>query len=310
MGNTGQPQEYSDPFPDLFASPCGYFDGLISHYAVFRLPSSEDAFALAAQENPEVMLNLNPKACQQILFDNLLAEGFRRSDKYVYRADCPDCRKCIPIRIAPADFKPSKSQRRILRNNSDITLHITQNPAEFVTAEKLALYGVYDKRHNPDAKKSSAEYKAELMQLNGIHASGLLPAIDGTKSDRLNSAENQKNSAAAQTFCASYSGTLNMEYRLTATGNTPGKLIGTGIIDAGAGSLSSNYFYYDISPETMKRSIGAYSILREIELCRQLRFDWYYLGYWIEDCRKMVYKAGYNPHQLLLNNEWKTVTNK
>lgn len=287
MGNTAKPGENSDPFPNLFASPCGYFDGRMSHYAVFRLPSPEDAYDTAAQENQGSVRLPDAETCQQIVFDSVLAGGFRRADDFVYRADCPDCKKCVPIRIAAADFKQSKSQRRVLGRNGDITIRITQNTEEFVTEEKTALYGGYDRRHNPDAAKSPGEYRAELMQLNGVHGTG--PGGEAVR--------------------ASYSGTFNMEYRLPSDGNTPGKLIGVGIVDAGADSLSSNYFYYDISPETLKRSIGTYSILREIDLCRRLKFNWYYLGYWIADCKKMVYKSAYKPHQLLLDGGWRIVNN-
>ncbi|MCK9171169.1 MAG: arginyltransferase [Treponema sp.] len=284
MGTTAQPDEGTEPYPDLFASPCGYFDGRTSHYTVFRLPAPEDAFDIAAPDNLNNTQGPDAETCQQIVFDSLLAEGFRRADDFVYRADCPDCRQCIPIRIAVPDFKPSKSQRRVLSHNEDITIRITQNPADFITTEKVKLYCAYDRRHNPHETKTSDAGRAELMQMNGVHECA--SAVEGVR--------------------VSYSGTFNMEYRMTSDGNTPGKLIGVGIVDAGADSLSSNYFYYDISPGIMKRSIGTYSILREIDLCRRLGFGWYYLGYWLADCRKMVYKSAYNPHQLFTGGSWQT----
>ncbi|MFA6857252.1 MAG: arginyltransferase [Treponema sp.] len=283
MGTTAQPDGNTDPYPDLFPSPCGYFDGRTSHYTVFRLPSPEDAFHMTAPDSQNTSHSPDAETCQQIVFDSLLAEGFRRADDFVYRADCPDCRQCIPIRIAVPDFKPSKSQRRVLSHNGDITIHITQNPADFITAEKVELYSTYNRRHNPCETMAPGESRAELMQMNGVHAC-----------------------ASGTDVRAFYSGTFNMEYRLKADGNSPGKLIGVGIVDAGADSLSSNYFYYDISPETMKRSIGTYSILREIDLCRRLGFGWYYLGYWLAGCRKMVYKSAYNPHQLFTGGIWQT----
>jgi Putative arginyl-tRNA:protein arginylyltransferase len=288
MNKDALPGNISDPFPDLFASPCGYFESRTSHYTVFRIPSPEDACDITSQEYNDTEIQPDDETCQQMVFDSLLAGGFRRADDFLYRADCPDCRKCVPIRISVPDFRPSKSQRRTLRQNADVSVHIVQTPSDFVTDEKIALYGAYDKRHNPQSKKSSDEYRAELMQMNGIRESA-----SGIEQAR-----------------ASYSGTFNMEYRLTPADSRPGTLIGVGIVDAGTGALSSNYFYYDISEETMKRSIGTYSVLREIDLCRHLRFNWYYLGYWIADCNKMVYKSGFIPHQLLVNGRWQSAENQ
>jgi arginine-tRNA-protein transferase len=282
MGTTAQPDKNSEPFPDLFASPCGYFDSRTSHYRIYRLPGPEDAYDMVVPDDGESSRQPDAETCQQIVFDSLLAQGFRRADDFVYRAECPDCRQCIPIRIAAAGFKPSKSQRRVLSRNGDITIHIAQNPADFITEEKVDLYRTYDKRHNPLKTKTPDESRAELVQMNGVH----------------------ENAPGPETVRASYSGTFNMEYRLPADGRSPGKLVGVGIIDAGGDSLSSNYFYYDVSPGTMKRSIGTYSILREIDLCRRLGFNWYYLGYWIAGCRKMVYKSAFNPHQLFTDGGW------
>ena len=72
--------------------------------------------------------------------------------------------------------------------------------------------------------------------------------------------------------------------------------------------LSSNYFYYDISEEVLKRSIGVYSVLFEINFCLQNHFPYYYLGLYLPHCRKMNYKANYKPYQLLLNGIWTNST--
>jgi arginine-tRNA-protein transferase len=49
----------------------------------------------------------------------LLEKGWRKFGLYFFRPICPACRACIPIRVLVDEFIPSRSQRRILRRNSD-----------------------------------------------------------------------------------------------------------------------------------------------------------------------------------------------
>ena len=271
--------ERGDAFNNLYAGGCGYFEGRTSHETIYLIPSLKEASTMLTHGKEPVRTESDPALCQRILFDIILAEGFRRSGSYVYRADCPDCKACIPIRIFPDAFEPSKSQRRVFERNRDLGVTITTKADEFVTDEKVTLFRIYDKRHNPDSEKSFDEAKKTLIDMNGICRT----AEDGR-------------------YESFYSGTINMDYRCG------GKLVGVGIIDTGEASLSSNYFYYDTSDETKKRSIGTYSILREIELCRTFHLQRYYLGYWLKDCKSMVYKSNFKPHELLIDGKWKLIT--
>ena len=75
------------------------------------------------------------------------------------------------------------------------------------------------------------------------------------------------------------------------------RLIGVGLIDLVADSLSSTYFYHD--PAWRPLGPGTYSALQEIELCRRTDRPYCYLGYFIADCASMSYKARFRPHQIL-----------
>lgn len=79
--------------------------------------------------------------------------------------------------------------------------------------------------------------------------------------------------------------------------DTAGDLLAVGICDVCATSLSSVYFYHD--PAERKRGLGVYGALKEIEFARRTGISYYYLGYWVEGCRTMQYKADYRPHEIL-----------
>jgi arginine-tRNA-protein transferase len=75
------------------------------------------------------------------------------------------------------------------------------------------------------------------------------------------------------------------------------KIIGISIADLVPDGISSVYMYFD--PMYARRSPGTYSILREIELCREWKLPYYYLGYYVSGCRKMKYKARFKPYEIL-----------
>lgn len=81
--------------------PCPYLPGLTAQ-SIFTFPLELDG------------------ADYQLLMDS----GFRRSGDFFYRPDCFDCHACTPIRVLVDRFRPSRSQRRAVRRNSDVRLRI------------------------------------------------------------------------------------------------------------------------------------------------------------------------------------------
>ncbi len=75
-----------------------------------------------------------------------------------------------------------------------------------------------------------------------------------------------------------------------------GRLLGAGYLDQGETSFSSVYFVFD--PAQAQLSLGTFSVLREIEEARRLGLTHYYLGYVVDGCARMRYKAAFFPHQL------------
>jgi len=85
--------------------------------------------------------------------------------------------------------------------------------------------------------------------------------------------------------------TLEFEYRLVD------RIVAVGIADLCSMSLSSVYVYYD--PEFAHRSLGTFSALKEIMICRELGIPHYYMGFLIIDCPSMNYKARFQPCEVL-----------
>ena len=83
-----------------------------------------------------------------------------------------------------------------------------------------------------------------------------------------------------------------------------GRLVGIAIFDRAATSLSAVYCCYD--PSVAGLSLGVFSVLQQVELCRQWQLRWLYLGYWVSNCRAMRYKATYLPHELLRDGQWQS----
>ena len=81
------------------------------------------------------------------------------------------------------------------------------------------------------------------------------------------------------------------------------EVVARSIVDRGERSLSAVYCYHD--PDHARLSLGTYSILKQVELCRERGLDWLYLGLYIAENASMSYKARYLPHERLIEGEWR-----
>ncbi|MCA8946298.1 MAG: arginyltransferase, partial [Planctomycetes bacterium] len=81
-----------------------------------------------------------------------------------------------------------------------------------------------------------------------------------------------------------------------------GRLLGVSLCDVSRRSISSVYHFFE--PNESRRSLGVFSAVKEIELCRDKQVPYYYLGFWIEGCKAMEYKNRYAPCELLIDGEW------
>lgn len=74
-----------------------------------------------------------------------------------------------------------------------------------------------------------------------------------------------------------------------------GELLGVSVFDVLPDSLSAVYCYYNCNH--MKRAPGIFNILWLIRHANSQGKRYVYLGYWIEGCPRMEYKARFLPHE-------------
>ncbi|AEJ62022.1 arginyl-tRNA--protein transferase [Spirochaeta thermophila DSM 6578] len=189
------------------------------------------------------------------LYEALLPYGLRRSGSYFYRNVCPGCTACIPLRVDATRFRPSKSQRRVLKKNRDVRIIVgTPN----FDPEVYLLYRTYVSRWHRRPAPDEEEFRHFL--------------------------------------CISPVETHLMRYYVDD------RLVGAGWVDILPHGISSVYFAFH--PDERARSLGTFSIMKEIEYARLLDKRWLYLGFYVAESRKMNYKARFRPHQLALDGRW------
>lgn len=77
------------------------------------------------------------------------------------------------------------------------------------------------------------------------------------------------------------------------------------LIDQLGDGISAVYTFFD--PEPAQAGYGVFNVLWQIEFARALGLPYVYLGYWVEHCRKMAYKTGYQPIEGLIGGQWQAL---
>jgi arginine-tRNA-protein transferase len=194
------------------------------------------------------------------VYESILNRGFRRSGTLFYQNHCPDCQECLPIRIDARRFCASRSQRRVLKKNHDVTVRIT--PDNFCH-DDFELYRTYCIERHPSHPVPAKEDYMRFL-------------IDSPVPTNI------------------------MRYMIGE------RQVGLGWIDMLTHSLSSVYFSFD--PGYSSRSLGTFSILQQVELCRLLGKHWLQLGFWVKDCQKMSYKSHFKPCHVLVDGQWRRLS--
>jgi arginine-tRNA-protein transferase len=79
-------------------------------------------------------------------------------------------------------------------------------------------------------------------------------------------------------------------------------LMAVAVMDILPHGLSSVYTFFD--PDKAGLSLGRYALLWQISEAQRRQLPHLYLGYWIKNCQKMIYKQEYRPIELYQDYRW------
>jgi arginine-tRNA-protein transferase len=77
-----------------------------------------------------------------------------------------------------------------------------------------------------------------------------------------------------------------------------GRLVGLALSDLTPRSMSALYFFYD--PAWSKRSIGTANVVSQVAIARRFGRQHLYLGYRVDACPSLAYKATFRPQERLV----------
>jgi len=92
--------------------------------------SKEFPCSYLPNKQERLLISVEPQLNTTEGYSWLMSQGFRRSGDQVYRPHCVNCTACQSIRLPVADYKPSKSQKRLLKKNQHLTIKISTQQQE------------------------------------------------------------------------------------------------------------------------------------------------------------------------------------
>ena len=224
-------------------APCPYLPGMTERKVFANLPFSDGA-------------HVN---------DELTHAGFRRSQNIAYRPACEGCDACVSVRLPVPEFVFSRSQRKVLNRNADLSRALVEAEA---TTEQFDLLKRY---------------------LSTRHPGGGMAGMD--EDDYADMVEH----SPVNSFI--------VEYRLPAVDGRQGRLIGCCLTDQQADGLSMIYSFFD-ADDTSRPALGNFIIMDHILRAHSAGLSYVYLGYWVKGSQRMEYKTRFRPIEVLGPNGW------
>ncbi|MDM7459186.1 MAG: arginyltransferase [Paracoccus sp. (in: a-proteobacteria)] len=245
------------------------------------LPQAPQFYVTAPQPCPYLHGRAERKLFTALQGENACAlnnalsrQGFRRSQNVLYRPSCETCVACMSARIRVADFRPSRSQRRVAARNGAMRRLAT---SAWATEEQFDLFRRYlDRRHADGgmADMDIFEFAAMIEET---------PVKTRVIEYRCGSAGLPK---------------------ITSGDDHLAAVCLTDVLDDG---LSLVYSFYD--PDLRNAGLGTHVILDHVEIARAAGLPYIYLGYWVPGSHKMDYKARFDALEIYKNGAWQDIGN-
>ncbi len=211
------------------------------------------------------------------LYGELVNAGFRRSGLYTYRPYCDECNACTATRIPVKEFLPNRSQKRSWKKHAGLDIRIL-----------------------------NLGYQEEHYQLYQ-HYQHVRHASDDHDEDQHPNQDQDQDSQDQymQFLLQSRVNSRIIEFRDGPNDSQPGRLRMISMIDILDQGISSVYTFFDTS--NTSASYGSFSILWQIQQALDLDLPYLYLGYYIQESKKMSYKAKFQPIEGLRDGHWQTI---
>ncbi|QPG76665.1 hypothetical protein FOA43_004059 [Brettanomyces nanus] len=252
--------------------------------------------------------------CTTECYERLMNMGFRRSGTFLYRSDLlRNCCRLYTIRtnlkfiqhatkghrhtvnrfetfLKGKDQKQKKHSAGVSFNLKEriLNLETTVDPDRFhtvigpihATEQKYLLFKKYQIRVHHE-KEDDISFKGFKRFLCQTPFEGNVVDHNEAYWKRLN--ENWRNGSFEESDSDEIVGPVHECYYLD------NQLVAIAVLDILPESISSVYLIWD--PDYAHLGLGNLSALRELVLTQMLGKKYYYMGYYIDDCPKMRYKA-------------------
>ena len=107
-------------------------------------------------------LSQAPVSPQQ--FDELMLLGYRRSGLFYYCTQCPQCSACEPVRLDVHQFRPSRSQRRVLNRGTQLRCELNRPTVDERRLELFNLHRLQRHLGRDDAPITASDYESFLLR--------------------------------------------------------------------------------------------------------------------------------------------------
>ncbi|MFN7175627.1 MAG: arginyltransferase, partial [Thermaurantiacus sp.] len=165
--------------------------------------------------------------------------GFRRSQNVVYRPACEGCSACVSVRVVTEEFRPTASQRRVLKRHADLEVAAAD---PWATEEQYQLLKSYLKARHPRGGMASMDAYdfAEMIETSPVD-------------------------------------TVVVEYREPSVDGRPGRLLGACLTDKQSDGLSMVYSFYETDVAD-RQGLGTFIILDHVMRAAGVGLPYVYLG--------------------------------